>query len=85
MPCTLPEGEVSGVFMSLCASSQMQPMLLFFFAEMSRDAADGARRNGMISAQNQRQVTLFQRFLTAPPRSLQASAISAMYFARFSP
>ena len=31
MPCTLPLGELSGVFMSACASIQISPIFWFCF------------------------------------------------------
>ena len=56
MPCTLPLGELSGVFMSACASIQIRPIFSPRVADSSRHARHGAHRHGVIAAQHQRQL-----------------------------
>ncbi len=61
MPCTLPLGLVPGVFMSVCASIQIIPSLFLAIAQVFRYSRDGADRDGMIAAENQRELALRER------------------------
>jgi hypothetical protein len=61
MPCTLPLGEVSGVFMSVCASIQMQSDLLVLAAEILGDARHRARGHRVIAAEDERNFAGFER------------------------
>src|SRR6266849_370233 len=85
IPCTFPEGDDSGVLISPCASSQIKPIFFSFFLKCaatpySVPAAlewSPPRTTGSMFSSND--------FSTIAARSLQATAISARYLARFSP
>ena len=62
MPCTLPLGEESGVFMSVWASIQSRPIFWFLTAIKLGDAGDGTGGNRMISAEDQRNFAGLERF-----------------------
>ena len=62
MPCTLPDGELSGVFISPCASSQIRPTRFDCLRKCPRDARRGADGNRVIAAKNQRNHILIERF-----------------------
>ena len=54
MPCTLPLGLESGVFMSACASNQIKPDVLTALpVEVARYATDRTDRDRMIAAHHQ--------------------------------
>ena len=61
MPCTLPEGEVSGVLMSEWASIQMHADLLVSAAIELRHARDRADGQRMVAAEHQRRAALIER------------------------
>jgi len=58
--------------------------LLFFLAEMVGDAGGHACGDGMVTAENEREKTFIKDFSAAAATSLQVSAISCKYLARFS-
>jgi hypothetical protein len=60
MPWTFPDGEVSGEFMSLWASSQMQPIC---FLEMRSNSANGASCDRMVPTKYEREPSFLNRFL----------------------
>ena len=61
MPCTLPLGELSGVFISACASIQIRPICCFFRRKYARHAGHRPDRHGVVAAQHQRHLLLGKR------------------------
>ena len=61
MPCTLPDGEVSGVLMSEWASIQITPIFLALAPIKLGHARYRAGRQRVVAAQHQRRHALFQR------------------------
>ena len=67
IPCTLPLGEVSGVFRSPCASIQSTPPT----PVRAREAAERAERDRVVAAEHERHRALLER-PADEPRDLAA-------------
>ena len=63
MPWMLPDGLVSGVFMSPWASNQMRPTFCFLRAVVVRHAGDRPHRDRVVAAEHQRQAARGERLL----------------------
>src|SRR5882724_11727972 len=85
IPCTLPDGELSGVFMSPCASSHKYPICFFSLRKCpATPAATPAAMEWSPPSTNGRNPSVSD-LSTLLAMSWQVSAISCRYFARFSP
>ena len=83
MPCTLPEGEESGVFMSPCASSQMKPMRFDFLLKWAAAPAVVPTAMEWSPPRTSGTNPSSRVFPTISARPWQVSAISSRYFALF--
>jgi len=82
IPCTFPDGELSGVFISPCASNHKYPIRFSSLRKCdATPAATPQQSNDLRPAQ--RQNPSDSDFSTVLAMSWQVSAISCRYFARF--